>query len=167
MIDAAHDAWLTEGVMSRRVLAWLIDAVLVGLLFLAIKVALIVFGVVTLGVGFVLLGLLPLVPFAYFIVFVGSGRHATPGQQAMGLVVRRDDDLLPPTMAQAIVWTLGLFVTMCAGVVWVLVALITARHRTLHDLAAGLVVTRARSLEPRTGIWTMGSDARRPGRPFA
>jgi uncharacterized RDD family membrane protein YckC len=82
-------------------------------------------------------------------------------------VVRRDDDLLPPTMAQAIVWTLGLFVTMCAGVVWVLVALITARHRTLHDLAAGLVVTRARSLEPRTGIWTMGSDARRPGRPFA
>ena len=158
MIDAAHDAWLTEGVMSRRVAAWIIDAVLVCVLLVAFKVALLVFGVVTLGLGLPLLGLLPLVPFLYFVAFVGSARGATPGQQAMGLVVRRDGDLAPPTMAQALVWTLGLFVTFAAGWVWMLVALVTVRHRTLHDLASGLVVTRSWSVAPRTGIW---------GRPFA
>ncbi len=163
MIDAAHDEWLTEGVMTRRVLAWLIDLVLAAVLVVVLKIAFIALGVLTLGLGFPLLALLPLVPFAYVAGFVAA-RGATPGQQAMGLVVRRDDDLMPPGGLQALVWAVGLFVTMAAGVVWVLVALITVRHRTLHDLASGVVVTRARSLEPRTGIWTMPGG---PGRPFA
>ncbi len=160
--------------MSRRVVAWAIDAFLVCVLLVAFKVALIVFGVVTLGLGLPLLGLLPLVPFVYYVLFVASGRSATPGQQAMGLVLRRDDDLAPPTLAQALVWTLGLFVTFAAGALWVLVALVTVRHRTLHDLASGLVVTRSWSVAPRTGIWPMpdgpglgGPGQGGPGRPFA
>ncbi len=164
MIDAAHDEWLTEGVMTRRVFAWFIDAIVIAIAIAVLHFLLLAFGVITLGLGWLLLGLLPFVPFVYTVWFVAYGRNATPGQQAVGLVVRRDDDLLPPSGLQALVWTIGLFVTIAAGAFWVLVALITTRHRTLHDLAAGVVVTRSRSLAPRTGIWTMPDD---PGRPFA
>ncbi len=168
MIDAAHDEWLTEGVMARRVLAWLIDAVVVAVLFVILKIAFLTFGIMTLGLGLPLLGLLPVVPFVYMIGFVAV-RSATPGQQAMGLLIRDNEVLSPPSWFQTLVWTVGLFVTMAAGAVWVLVALVTVRHRTLHDLASGLVVTRARSLAPRTGIWTMPGRAgpSRSGRPFA
>jgi uncharacterized RDD family membrane protein YckC len=169
MIDAAHDEWLTEGVMPRRVVAWLIDTIIVGLLVAVLHLALLTVGIVTLGLGLPLLGLLPLVPVVYVVGFIVLGRGATPGQKATGLVLRRNDDLTPPTGLQALVWTIGLFVTIAAGAFWVLVALVTVRHRTLHDLAAGLVVTRARSLAPRTGIWTMpaAGPAGGSGRPFA
>ena len=164
MIDAAHDEWLTDGVMGRRVAAFLLDGLLAGLLFWLVKIALLTFGVLTLGLALPLLGLVPLVPVAYLALSVASERSATPGQLALGLVVRNNDTLDRPTLLQAIVWAIGLTVTIALGTVWVLVALVTVRHRTLHDLLAGVVVTRTRTLPPRTGIWTLDT---RPGRPFA
>jgi uncharacterized RDD family membrane protein YckC len=165
MMDAAHDEWLTEGVMARRVGAWLVDALVVSILFVVLKLVFLAFGLITLGLGLPLLGLLPLLPFVYYVGFIISGRGATPGQQAMGLVLRRDADLMPLSGLQALVWTVGLIVTMVAGAFWVLVALVTVRHRTLHDLAAGAVMTRSRAVQPRTGIWTMPPGG--SGRPFA
>ena len=164
MIDAAHDEWLTDGVMGRRIAAFLIDGLLAGILLVLAKIALLTFGVLTLGLGLPLLGLLPLVPIAYLALSVASERSATPGQLALGLVVRTNDTLDRPTILQAIVWAVALTLTLALGVVWVLVALVTVRHRTLHDLLAGVVVTRTRTLPPRTGIWTLDT---RPGRPFA
>ena len=164
MIDAAHDEWLTDGVMGRRVAAFLIDGVLAGILVALAHVALFTFGLLTLGLGLPLLGLLPLVPVAYLALSVASERSATPGQLALGLVVRANHTLDRPSLLQAVVWAVGLTVTVALGAIWVLVALVTVRHRTLHDLAAGVVVTRTRALTPRTGIWTLDT---RPGRPFA
>ena len=164
MIDAAHDEWLTDGVMGRRAVAFAIDLVLGGALLLLAKVAVVAFGLLTLGFGLPLLGILPLVPVAYLAASVLSERSATPGQQATGLVLRSNETLDRPSPLQAILWALGLLVTVALGTVWVLVALVTVRHRCLHDLVAGVVVTRTRALTPRTGIWTLD---RRPGRPFA
>lgn len=165
MIDAAHDEWLTDGVMGRRVAAFLIDGVLLAVLVVAAKIVLLTFGLLTLGLGLPLLGLVPLVPFLYVLLSVAAGRSATPGQQAMGLLLRRNEDLERPTALQALVWTIGLAATLMLGVVWVLVALVTVRHRTLHDLLAGVVVVRARAVTPRTGIWNI--EPPRAGRPFA
>jgi uncharacterized RDD family membrane protein YckC len=36
-----------------------------------------------------------------------------------------------------------------------LVALVTPRHRTLHDLVSGLLVVRAAPLTARVGVWNM------------
>ena len=36
--------------------------------------------------------------------------------------------------------------TLAAGVVWLVVALFTARGRALHDIVAGVVVVRKRAL---------------------
>lgn len=133
---------LTEGVLMRRVWAWVIDFLLVGVIVAVLWVALFAFGVLTLGLGFPLLGLLPIVPLVYHTLFVASRRAATPGQALMDLVVRRDEDLGGPTLLQAIVFTAGLWLTLGAGVIWLAAALFTTRKRTLHDIVSGLVVVR-------------------------
>ena len=46
--------------------------------------------------------MLPFVPFCYHLLFVAGRASATPGQQALGLVVRRNDDLGRPTPVQAV-----------------------------------------------------------------
>ncbi len=149
------DDWLTEGVLARRVFAWLIDVVIIGLLFAVLSFVLLLFGLLTLGLGLPLLGALPFVPFCYHVGFLAGPMSATPGQSALGLVVRRDDDLGPPTLLQAIISTLVFFLTLATTGLLLLVALFTVRRRTLHDLASGLVVVRARALTARFGSWNM------------
>ena len=107
---------------------------------------LLLFGLLTLGLGLPLLGVLPFVPFCYHLLFVAGPSSATPGQQALGLVVRRNDDLGRPTLAQAFVFTLVFYVTLATTGLLLLIALFTVRRRTLHDLASGLVVVRAHRL---------------------
>ena len=68
----ADDYWLTEGVMIRRVFAWVIDILLLGLILAALWFVLLLFGVLTLGLGFALLGALPFVPFCYHWLFVAG-----------------------------------------------------------------------------------------------
>jgi uncharacterized RDD family membrane protein YckC len=151
-IDAS---WLTQGVMIRRVFAWLIDVLVLALILGALALVLVMFGLLTLGLGLPLLGALPFVPFCYHLLFVAGRSSATPGQQALGLVVRRDDDLGSPSFAQAFVYTLGFYLTLATTGLLLLVALFTVRHRTLHDLASGLVVVRARALTRGIGSWNM------------
>ena len=77
------------------------------------------------------------------MLFVAGPASATPGQQALGLVVRRNDDLGRPTPLQALVFTLVFYLTLATTGLLLLFALFTVRQRTLHDLASGLVVVRA------------------------
>jgi uncharacterized RDD family membrane protein YckC len=149
--DALPMAWpmtdrLTEGVLWRRLAAWLLDVVVVGLLTAVLWGVLMVFGLLTLGLGFPLLGLLPLVPFLYHVGFLAGSGAATPGQAAFGLVVVRNDDFGRPELLQAIVFTLLFYLTLAVAFVLLAVALFTPRHRTLHDLGSGLVVVRRRAL---------------------
>lgn len=159
------DYVLTEGVMIRRVFAWLIDALLIGLILLGLWLVLLLFGLLTLGLGLPLLGVLPFVPFCYHLFFVAGANSATPGQQVLRLVVRRDEDLGPPSFAQAFIYTLGFYLTLATSGLLLLFALFTVRHRTLHDMASGLVVVRAQRLGTLTagaGSWNM-----RGGSPYA
>jgi uncharacterized RDD family membrane protein YckC len=149
------DDWLTDGVLVRRVFGFLIDVLLIGLILLALGIAGTLFGVLTLGLGLPLLGILPFVPFAYHFLFVASRAAATPGQQALGLAVRRNDDLGRPTPLQAFIYTLVFDLTLATTGLLLLVALFTVRRRTLHDLASGLVVARTRALTPGFGSWNM------------
>ena len=149
------NVWLTEGVLIRRVFGWLIDVLLVGLILAVLWFVLLLFGVLTLGLGLPLLGVLPFVPFCYHLFFVASPASATPGQQVLGLVARRNDDLGRPSLAQALVFTLVFYLTLATTGLLLLIALFTVRKRTLHDLASGLVVVRARALTSGFGSWNM------------
>ncbi len=146
---------LIEGVLTRRVFAWLIDVLLIMLIVVALWFALVLFGLLTLGLGLPLLGILPFVPFCYHMLFLAGPASATPGQQALGLIVRRNDDLGRPTPVQAVVSTLLFYVTLATSGLLLLVALFTVHRRTLHDLLSGLVVVRTRALTRGLGSWNM------------
>ena len=146
---------LIEGVLTRRVFAWLIDVLLIALIMVALWFMLMLFGLLTLGLGLPLLGILPFVPFCYHMLFLAGPPSATPGQSALGLIVRRNDDLGRPTPVQALVSTLLFYVTLATSGLLLLVALFTVHRRTLHDLLSGLVVVRSRALTRGLGSWNM------------
>ena len=82
--------------------------------------------------------MLPFVPFCYHVLFLAGPpvRHA--GAALLGLLVRRNDDFGRPTALQAVISTLVFYLTLATSGLLLLVALITVRHRTLHDLVSGL-----------------------------
>ncbi len=157
---------LLAGVRLRRCLGWLIDLMLVGGLIAAVFWSFLLLGLVTFGLGWQLLGLVPLVPFAYHCLFLTGELSATPGQAVFGLIVRRDDDLGPPSLAQAVISTLVFYLTLATSGLLLLMSLFTRRKRTLHDLVSGLVVVRRHiwrdwALTADAGSWNM-----RAGHPY-
>ena len=148
-----RDEDFIAGVMTRRCLAWLIDLVLIGLILIPIVLILTLFGLLTLGLGFAAMAVLPAVPFLYHFLSLMRSASATPGQSVMGLTVRRDADLGPPTGGEALIFTIVFYVTMATSGLLLLIALFTTRHHTVHDLTSGLVVVRRRAL----GAWAADS----------
>ena len=152
------EGFLTEGVLSRRCVAWLIDIVLIAVLVWVLWWAMALFGVLTLGLGFGAMAIQPAVPFCYHFLSLMGYSSATPGQQMAGLTVRRNDDLGPPNALQALLSVLLYYLTLATSGLLLVVALFTFRHRTLHDLVSGLVVVRVRAMERLTvprGNWNM------------
>jgi uncharacterized RDD family membrane protein YckC len=135
------DAFLTRGVLARRFFAFLIDCFLIGVVGWVAALTILVFGILTLGLGWLMFHIIPLLPFLYYTLLVG-GSGATPGQRLLGLAVRQDIDLSPPNFAQAFVWTLLLWVSFVLACLPFAMALVGPRHRAGHDLLSGLVVVR-------------------------
>jgi uncharacterized RDD family membrane protein YckC len=142
--------FLTSGVLFRRVIAWLVDVVLIAVLVWVLWWLLALFGVLTLGFGFGAMAVLPWVPFLYNVLSLLNRVSATPGQQMLGLTVRRDYDLGPPSPLQALIYVVLYYLTLATTGLLLLVALFTLRHRTLHDLLTGLVVVRVEAMEALT-----------------
>jgi uncharacterized RDD family membrane protein YckC len=146
-VQMVRDEDFIAGVLSRRCFAWLLDVALIAMLVGALWLMLLLFGLLTLGLGFGAMAILPAVPFLYHFVSLVRPASATPGQAMMRLTVRRDEDLGPPTGLQALIFTVVFYLTMATSGLLLLIALFTVRHRTLHDLASDLVVVRRQAFE--------------------
>jgi uncharacterized RDD family membrane protein YckC len=108
------------------------------------------------------MSILPFVPFFYHFLSLLGASSATPGQQMMGLTVRRYFDLGPPTALQAVASVLVLYLTLATSGLLLVVALFTRQHRTLHDLVSGLVVVRVMAMRTLTQGgpgWNMSGGA--------
>jgi uncharacterized RDD family membrane protein YckC len=150
--------YLTAGVMSRRVMAWLLDMIVLAIVLAIAWVGCLAFGILTLGFGWGIFMLIPVLPFAYTICSLASGLAATPGQLLMGLRAVREEDLGPPGFARALVFAIGFALTLSTSGLLLLVALFTPGHRTLHDMVSGLAIVRGSRLAPLTataGGWNM------------
>jgi uncharacterized RDD family membrane protein YckC len=132
---------LTQGVLIRRFVAFVIDGIVMATTGWALAFMIVVFGILTFGFGFLMFHILPLLPFFYYTVLVG-GTGATPGQRLLGVAVRQDESLMMPTYAQALVWSLLMWVSFVLAGLPFAMALVGARHRAGHDLLAGLVIIR-------------------------
>jgi len=133
---------VSAGVLPRRFFALILDLIIIGCFFWAAAFFIIVFGVFTLGIGWLAFHVLPALPFAYYTLLVG-GTGATPGQRALGIMVRQDGSLAPPSLPQALVWSILLSLSFAFACIPFLLALLNPRHRAAHDILSGLVILRA------------------------
>lgn len=160
-----HPEYFT-GITAKRIVAYAIDVVLIGMTVACIWTFLVVLGIFTLGLAWGVLWLPSLlVPLAYHSLQIAGPRAATLGMRAMGI---RVSSLLPPeesgmphvgeaqlnhgrpTLFQAIIQTVAFYATVAVtGALILLVALFNSRRRTVHDwLAAAVVVNDLGAASP-------------------
>lgn len=144
-ILATHlDDWrLYQGVRTRRMVAFLIDYAIVGLLLIPFAILVAIFGLITLGIGWALFSILfPAVALAYIWNTVGGPRQATVGMRIMDIRLERLDgkpiDGLLAVVHSALFWAANVVLTPFI----LLATLFLDRKRTVHDLLLGTVVVR-------------------------
>jgi uncharacterized RDD family membrane protein YckC len=126
------------GVRSRRIMALGLDFIIVSILSLVIWFGLLI---LTLGLSlFFVPPLFPLVAFFYNGLTVSGWRMATPGMSALGLEMRRTDGSRVPFLNAAVHAVLFYLSWMFPPVF--LVSLLSSDKRCLHDILAGVIVTR-------------------------
>ena len=130
-----------QSVIRKRSVAFIIDAVIIAVLW-AIAIAVVaVLGIVTLGLAWLLFGLVfPAVGLGYNALTIGGPNSATIGQRMMGLEVRMwFGGKVTPLIAafHALLFWFSL-VVFCPILLW---AFFDPRKRCLHDILAGVVVT--------------------------
>lgn len=132
-----------EGVRSRRIIAFAIDYLIVGLLTIPFAILVLVLGLLTFGIGWALFGILvPAVAILYIWNTLGSADQATTGMKMMSIRLDRLDgrriDGLKAVVHSVLFWAGNVILTPLV----LLVTLFSDRKRTLHDLLLGTVVSR-------------------------
>jgi uncharacterized RDD family membrane protein YckC len=132
-----------DGVRTRRVLAFIVDYVLVALLCVPFAVLVFLLGILTLGLGWLLFGaLFPTVALIYVWFTLGGPAQATVGMNMMGIRLERLDgrpvDGMLAIVHTVLFWAANVILTPLI----LLLTLVLNRKRTLHDLLLGTVVTR-------------------------
>jgi len=133
-----------DGVLTRRVFAFLIDYTIVLLLLIPFGILVALLGLLTFGLGWSLFAILgPAVAIVYVWKTLGGPRQATTGMRLMDIRLDRLDggrvDGMLAVVHSVLFWSGNVMLTPLV----LLVALFTDRKRTLHDLLLGTVVTRA------------------------
>jgi uncharacterized RDD family membrane protein YckC len=135
---------LYEGVLTRRVLAFFVDYLLVLLLSVPAAIVVAFLGVLTLGLGWLLYAVLvPLVAVVYVWRTLGGPNQATTGMRMMGVkLLRLDGGRVDGPLAvlhSVLFWAGNVVLTPLI----LLATLFTDRKRTVHDLLLGTVVARS------------------------
>jgi uncharacterized RDD family membrane protein YckC len=144
----AFDPWtqpeLFRGVLTRRVFAFLIDLLVLSVPVILAVIFIAVFGVVTLGLGWVLFWLVSPASVVWALIYYGAslgGPHsATVGMRMMDLEMRTwygaPSYFVLGAMHAVLFWV---SVSVLSPLV-LLVGLFNGRRRLLHDVVLGTVV---------------------------
>lgn len=145
IITSRLDDWkLYEGVRTRRVLAFFIDCIIVGLLVIPTSIVIAVLGIATLGLGWYLYGVMvPLIWLVYVATTLGGAKQATPGMRMMAIRLERLDgapvESFFAVLYSVLFWALNVIISPLI----LLATLVLDRKRAIHDLALGTVVVRS------------------------
>jgi len=144
----AFDPWLQpelfRGVLTRRVFAFLIDIVVLAIPVILVCLFIVVFGVVTLGLGWALFWLVSPASVIWALIYYGAslgGPHsATLGMRVMDLELRTwygaPSYFVLGAMHAVLFW---ISISVLSPLV-LLVGLFNGRRRLLHDVLLGTVV---------------------------
>jgi uncharacterized RDD family membrane protein YckC len=143
MPDPAAFPEVYQGVLWRRIAAYLIDLLCIGLIAVGVWIVLAVLWLMSFGLlGPLLWFLFGLIPLAYHTLLLSGARSATFGMRVFDLELRSVSGERP-SFVQALIQTALFYVTVgmtCSLIL--LVALFNGRRRTLHDFLAGTVILR-------------------------
>ncbi|WP_112663594.1 RDD family protein [Microvirga flavescens] len=136
---------LTRGVISRRFWAYIVDIVMIAIWSVIVSIGIFMFGLLTIGFGWVLFSLVPLTAIAYNALTIGGRSQATVGMRVMGL--RAVDTLTggPVHVITAAVHALLFYVAVGTFALWaldILIGLFRNDSRFGHDLLTGITVIR-------------------------
>lgn len=144
--DPAAKPDFFETVIRRRIFAFLIDVTIVLALSTALYVVVFFLGIVTLGLAWLLFGLVvPTVALGYNAYTLGQPQSATIGMRVMELEMRTWYGApCYPLLGAFHALLFWISVTVFTPFV-LLLALFNGRKRTLHDFFAGTIVVNAKS----------------------
>jgi uncharacterized RDD family membrane protein YckC len=136
---------LYDGVRSRRSFGFIADYTFILLLSIPAAIVVGLLGILTLGLGWMLYGiLLPLIAVLYVGFTMGGSAQATPGMRLAGVHIERlSGGSVDPMLAilhGVLFWASNAVLTPFV----LLVALFTPRKQLLQDLLLGTVVVRNR-----------------------
>ena len=142
--DPATNPELFEGVVSRRVVAFLIDFLILSIPVVFVSMFIFVIGIVTFGLGFLFYGLLwpamVIWALAYYGLTLGSPASATIGMRTMDIEMRTWYGS-PAYFVLGSVHAVVFWVTVSMLTPFVLlVCLFNERRRCLHDMLVGTVI---------------------------
>ena len=147
-IDPDRYPELFDGVISKRIMAFLIDWALLAIATVFLTLVFAVLGVLTLGLAWSLLPVVvPLMWLGYFTFTIGSPSSATPGMRFTGIEVRTWDGARPHYI-QGALQTLVFYLSWTMTVFLLIVPLFNKRRRALHDYLIGTVVINSPSSIP-------------------
>ena len=158
--DPVTQPELFEGVLARRVVAFLIDLVVMAVPLAFLGIFIFMFGLVTLGLGwflFVFYGPLAVVwALLYYGLTLGSAASATIGMRVMDLEMRTWYGA-PAYFVLGAVHAVGYWLTVSFLTPFILlVPLFDTRRRLLHDMLLGTIVVnnaaRAGVLRVQRGV---------------
>jgi len=143
---------LFEGVRTKRLLAFCIDAIAVVILTGVAAVLVFILGIFTLGLAWFFYAFLAQgVALLYTAFTLGGPNAATPGMRAMGLEMRLWYGGRPYPLLAVMHLLLFWFSVALLTPLVLLVSLFTDRKRLLHDLILGTVVMNSAALQSRGG----------------
>lgn len=142
--ERLEDSRAYDGVRRRRIVAFLMDCVIVGVLWVPAAVLVGFIGLVTFGFGWMLYGILfPALALIYVAATMSGPSQATLGMRVTGIRLDRLDgrpvDGLFAILHAALFWGLNVMLSPLI----LLASLVLDRKRTVHDLLLGTVVTRS------------------------
>ena len=135
---------LFRGVLTARAMAFLIDVIVIALPVIAATIFISIFGLLTLGIGWLLFwplhGLAVVWAVLYYGFTLGGPRPATIGMRTMGIEMRTTNGA-PGYFVLGAVHAVVYWVSVSVLTPFVLlVGLFNARSRLLHDVILGTVV---------------------------
>ena len=154
--DPMANPELFEGVLARRIVAFMIDFLIIAIPVVLAAMFIFAFGIVTLGLGWALYWLLPaasvLWALTYFGITLGGPNSATIGMRVMDLEMRTWYGA-PAYFVLGAVHAIAFWFSISALTPFILlVCFFNERRRLLHDIVLGTVVinnaARAAALRP-------------------
>lgn len=132
-----------DGVLTRRVFAFVIDFLIVALLSIPVSIVIFFLGIFTLGLGWFLYAIMfPALAIIYVAFTMGGEAQATVGMRANDIHLARLDggriDPLTALVHSVLFWAGNVLLSPLV----LLVTLFADQKRTLHDLLLGTIVVR-------------------------